>query len=81
MLTVAVVAARHVQNHHVLAPATLQRQGSLSGALSASRFNRRPHQGLDQRCPAALPLPLRDSPVRRRARLGGLLHDYYRDAA
>jgi transposase InsO family protein len=41
----------------------------------------RPHQGLDQRCPVALPTPARDGPVRRRDRLGGLLHDYYRDAA
>jgi putative transposase len=33
----------------------------------------RPHQGLDQRCPVALPPPVRDGPVRRR--------DYYREAA
>ncbi len=43
VLTVAVVAARHFQNHHALALATLQRQGYLSGALSPSRFNRRLH--------------------------------------
>jgi hypothetical protein len=43
VLTVAVVAARHFQNHHALALATLQRQGYLSGALSASRLNRRLH--------------------------------------
>lgn len=41
----------------------------------------RPHQGLAQRCPVALPPPVRDGPVRRRDRLGGLLHDYYREAA
>ena len=41
----------------------------------------RPHQGLDQRCPVALPAPVRDGPVGRRDRLGGLLHDYYREAA
>jgi hypothetical protein len=41
----------------------------------------RPHQGLEQRCPVALPPPVRDGPVRRRHRLGGLLHDYYREAA
>ncbi len=41
----------------------------------------RPHQGLEQRCPVALPAPVRDGPVRRRDRLGGLLHDYYREAA
>ena len=39
----AVVAAKHVQYHHALAMATLQRQGCRSGALSASRFNRRLH--------------------------------------
>ena len=41
----------------------------------------RPHQGLEQRCPAALPAPIRDGPVCRRDRLGGLLRDYYREAA
>jgi putative transposase len=41
----------------------------------------RPHQGLEQRCPVALPTPVRDGTVRRRDRLGGLLHDYYRAAA
>jgi putative transposase len=45
-------------------------------------YNRaRPHQGIEQRCPVALPPPVRDGPVRRRDRLGGLLHDYYREAA
>jgi hypothetical protein len=43
VLTVAVVAAKYFQNHHALALATLQRQGYLSGALSASRLNRRLH--------------------------------------
>jgi hypothetical protein len=43
VLTVAVVAAQHFQNHHALALATLQRQGDLVGALSPSRFNRRLH--------------------------------------
>ena len=41
----------------------------------------RPHQGLEQRCPVAPPPPVRDGPVCRRDRLGGLLHDYYREAA
>jgi putative transposase len=41
----------------------------------------RPHQGLEQRCPVALPPPVRDGPVCRRDRLGGLLHDYYREVA
>ena len=41
----------------------------------------RPHQGLAQQCPVARPTPVRDGPVRRHDRLGGLLHDYYREAA
>ena len=41
----------------------------------------RPHQGLEQQCPVALPTLVRGGPVRRRDRLGGLLHDYYREAA
>jgi putative transposase len=41
----------------------------------------RPHQGLDQCCPVALPAPTREGAVRRRDWLGGLLHDYYREAA
>jgi len=45
-------------------------------------YNRaRPHQGLEQRCPVALPAPGRAGPVRRRDQLGGLLHDYFREAA
>lgn len=43
--------------------------------------NARPHQGLEQRCPSALPVPVPPGPVRRRDSLGGLLHDYYREAA
>ena len=41
----------------------------------------RPHQGIEQQCPVARPAPVRAGPVRRRDRLGGLLHDYYREAA
>jgi putative transposase len=41
----------------------------------------RPHQGLEQHSPVALATPVRDGPVRRRDQLGGLLHDYYREAA
>ena len=41
----------------------------------------RPHQGLDQR----IPVPMIDlentGPVRSRVVLGGIIHDYYRDAA
>lgn len=41
----------------------------------------RPHQGLEQRSPIPLPPPVLDGPVRRRDQLGGLLHDYCREAA
>ncbi len=41
----------------------------------------RPHQGREQRRPATPAAPPGDGPVRRRDRLGGLLHDDYREAA
>jgi putative transposase len=40
-----------------------------------------PHQGLDQRTPVGPARRPQHGPVRRRAVLGGLLHDYYREAA
>jgi putative transposase len=45
-------------------------------------YNRaRPHQGLDQRTPVAPDRAGGSGPIRRRDALGGLLHDYYREAA
>jgi putative transposase len=45
-------------------------------------YNRaRPHQGLDQCTPVAPDRRWSHGPIRRRDVLGGLLHDYYRDAA
>ena len=41
----------------------------------------RPHHGFEQRCPIAPAASPGDGPVRRRDGLGGLLHDYYREAA
>ena len=41
----------------------------------------RPHQGLEQDCPIPLMAPPPGGVVRRRDRLGGLLHEYYREAA
>jgi len=41
----------------------------------------RPHQGLDQRIPVPVLSREHTGPVRSRAVLGGLIHDYYRDAA
>ncbi len=41
----------------------------------------RPHQGLDQGCPIPPTAAPPDGAVRRHDRLGGLLHEYYREAA
>ena len=42
---------------------------------------RRPHQGLEQDSPTGMPLASPAGPVRCRNVLGGIIHDYYRDAA
>jgi transposase InsO family protein len=42
---------------------------------------RRPHQGLDQQCPVPFAPPADRGPIRRRDVLGGLIHDYERQAA
>ena len=42
---------------------------------------RRPHQGLDQQYPLVFPPSGHRGPVVRRDVLGGLLHDYERQAA
>ena len=45
-------------------------------------FNeRRPHQGLDQDSPEGLKLVSSEGAIRRRDVLGGIIHDYYREAA
>ncbi|WP_119072084.1 integrase core domain-containing protein [Aggregatilinea lenta] len=41
----------------------------------------RPHQGLDQRIPVPKMTHGNTGPVRCRAVLGGIIHDYYRDTA
>jgi putative transposase len=41
----------------------------------------RPHQGLEQQAPIPFALPLPEGSIRRHAVLGGLIHDYYREAA
>jgi len=41
----------------------------------------RPHQGLDQRCPTPLTVASTHGPVQRRDVVGGLIHEYYREAA
>ena len=41
----------------------------------------RPHQGIDQVCPIPLPTAPSDGAVGRRDVLGGLVHEYYREAA
>ncbi len=41
----------------------------------------RPHQGIEQRIPTPAKDRFETGPVRCRSMLGGILHDYYRDAA
>jgi hypothetical protein len=41
----------------------------------------RPHQGLEQQIPVPKASGQSDGPVRCRNVLGGIIHDYYRDAA
>ncbi len=41
----------------------------------------RPHHGLDQRTPVPSAVDSGHGPIRRRDRLGGLLREYYREAA
>jgi transposase InsO family protein len=41
----------------------------------------RPHQGIDQQFPVPHTTPIGSGPVRYRNVLGGILHDYYREAA
>jgi hypothetical protein len=45
-------------------------------------FNqRRPHQGLGQQCPVPLGPRLQSGTITRRDVLGGIIHDYEREAA
>ncbi len=41
----------------------------------------RPHQGIEQRIPAADACSRGEGPIRCRHVLGGIIHDYYREAA
>ena len=59
-------------------------EAHLRRVLSAyvAHYNRaRPHQGLDQRTPVPPDRQVQRGPVRQRDVLGGLLHEYYREAA
>jgi uncharacterized protein (DUF2384 family) len=42
--------------------------------------HRRPHQGLDQQCPVSLVAGPPGGAIRRRDILGGIIHDYERQA-
>ena len=62
-----IVSAAHL--HHVL-------------TIYVQYYNEaRPHQGLDQRPPVPQATGDGQGPVRRRDRLGGLLREYYQEAA
>lgn len=41
----------------------------------------RPHQGIEQLTPIPFPGPQTDGSVQRREVLGGIIHEYYREAA
>lgn len=41
----------------------------------------RPHQGIEQRCPVPMDSGVREGPVKCRDVLGGIVHDYYCEAA
>lgn len=47
-----------------------------------AHYNRhRPHQGIDQQSPIPFPTPETQGEIRRRDVLGGIIHEYYREAA
>jgi putative transposase len=47
-----------------------------------AHYNRyRPHQGIDQQMPIPLPTPETQGEIYRRDVLGGIIHEYYREAA
>jgi hypothetical protein len=41
----------------------------------------RPHQGIEQGCPIPIEIGSKEGPVKCRDRLGGIIHDYQREAA
>jgi hypothetical protein len=48
---------------------------------SGAQFEARPHQGIQQNTPIPRPPCGNEGAIRRREVLGGLIHDYYREAA
>lgn len=59
-------------------------EGHLRRVLTAylAYYNHtRPHQGIEQRCPVPAQPSSGDGPVHCRDVLGGIIHDYYREAA
>jgi putative transposase len=54
---------------------------SVLAAYVAHYNQARPHQGLEQRTPLPPTEPAGQGAIRRRERLGGLLREYYREAA
>ncbi len=51
------------------------------GEYAAYYNGRRPHQGVEQRSPIPIEHAHKEGPVRCRDVLGGIIHDYYREAA
>ncbi len=72
-------ACEECLDHHLVATA-----GHLRRVLTAyvAHYNRaRPHQGLGQCCPTPFTVAPTQGTVQRRDILGGLVHEYYREAA
>lgn len=73
-------SVRRVCLDHLLIVSEAHLQQVLS--TNVPYYNRaRPHQGLEQRTPLPPTGRAGRGPIRRRERLGGLLREYYREAA
>ena len=73
-------SVRRVCLDHLLIVSEAHLRRVLSASL-AYYSQVRPHQGLEQRIPAPRAAGTSHGPIRRRDRLGGLLREYYREAA
>lgn len=78
------VAATEVSSLRMLDKLLIVNEAHLGPVLTeyVNYFNKaRPHQGIEQRCPIPIERGLGSGAVKRRDVLGGIIHDYERDAA